>query len=161
MKKTTKKIQDLKEKVAYYASAAPKVAEAYTKKAIGKEATLEEIEFRKSRCESCVLYNLDEKTGRANCNSTKLASDEDVVLDLEFAKRAGYPLISSQGVIKIAVVGKDKYFRGCGCPMSGDLAKYTFHHSESSLELKDGKGPCPRGRWNKKSYEQWKKKKNQ
>lgn len=159
MSNLKKKAEELKDKAAYYASAAPKVAEAYAKKAIGKKATDEEVKFRKSQCKSCVLYNLNKETNVANCNPKKLAAEDDNVLDFEFVRKAGYPLVKKGGAVVATVMNTKKYVRGCGCRMNGDNAKYTFHFTDSQLELNDGTGPCPRGLWNKNNFEKWKTKK--
>ena len=156
MSNLKKKVDQLTEKAAYLASAAPKVAEAHARKAVGDQASPEIVEFRKSQCESCVLYNLNKETGSANCNDRKFAADDDTTLDLEFVRKAGYPIIKEYGVPVATMMGIKRYILGCGCSMSGDNAKYIFTFREALLEKTDGTGPCPRGRWSKNKYEKWK-----
>lgn len=115
------------------------VAKAYVNTAFNKVSE-EEINYRKSKCESCVLFD-----GRT-CNNNHLGSLDNKIITLDEAKRMMHTKVN--GVIKTAIDSENRiYYRGCGCTMAGDSAKYKFYFSKEDLSKRDGTGPCPMGKW--------------
>ena len=150
------KLQKLKEEAAYLANAVPKVADAYTKYAVGDRATDEVKQFRQHQCESCVLYTYNTEANKGNCNRNKLASSKDELLDMKFAEQAGYPFRKNNGVKVAAVVNNEIYLRGCGCRLTGTGGKWELSFNKTELDKDDGTGPCPRGRWSQDKLDKWK-----
>lgn len=154
--------ESLKEKLTRYTVAIPKVATAYIRYAIGDKANDEQQEFRKSQCESCIL--LTYKDGTHRCNPNMLApvdfKNQDDLVSLETVKKAGFTTIKPQGVLTAAIIDNKTYRRGCGCPLSGDGAKWKFSFDEQDLQRQDGTAPCPLNRWTNQEYEKWKLSKN-
>lgn len=151
---------NLKDKIKFYASALPQVAEVYGKRFIGDVATDEVQQFRKSQCEACVLFtgsNCDkEKFARRESNNGKVTEE---FFTLEQVKDNAFflQILDKNGILRVVQSPEGKrYYRGCGCPQTGVAAKWKGSFKETSLERLDGTAPCPMGKWNKKNYESWK-----
>jgi len=154
MSQLKKKLEKLKEEVAYYASAAPKVADAYIKYALGDKAEDLQKAFRQHQCETCVLYKKEDDY--AQCNPDLLANAKDETYTLDTVRKAGFPLYKEKGVIYSAVIDNQVFVRGCGCPVGGTNAKWKFSFEESDLKRGNGTAPCPRNRWINEKFEIWK-----
>lgn len=149
-------LKKLYEESKFIAAAIPKVAAAYTKKLIGDVASSEEEEFRKSQCESCPLF--DSKTCNRNLMLWESENSYELIpLKKVESKFSGFIITKdSYGNIRTATREGKTFIRGCGCEQTGESAKWKFSFDEESLNLKDGTGPCPMGKWSIENFEKWK-----
>lgn len=129
-------------------TALPKMGKAYFRSAIGDKPANEIQEFRKKKCESCVLFN------GTTCDRSRVArvnekgEDEYYVFkaiekndDVEYKK-------DKHGVIRGLIVKDQLFVRGCGCPLIGNKAKWKFSFDQADLEKTDGTAPCVLNKWN-------------
>lgn len=146
----------LKDNIKFYTAAVPKVLKAYSRKAIGEVATTEEQKFRKAQCESCVLFN------GSNCNKNIVGREEgnrNEYYELkEVENNPNFIQIKDKsGILRIVQTGDGKrYYRGCGCPLTGAAAKWKLSFSSRDLSKIDGTGPCPMGKWSEYKFKEWK-----
>ena len=153
-----KGIDKLKDSVSFVINGAPNLLKAYAKKIIGDSADTDLQQFRKEACENCRLF-----TG-SNCNKRDVATNSDEskypqAMSLDESIAIGFSSSKVHGTIRTVVSPDgDVYFRGCGCPQTGEFAKWKSSFSDSDLELKDGTAACPMGKWTTGMFNKWKEK---
>lgn len=131
--------------IRFNIAALPKVFQAYARKAIGDVATTEEQEFRKSQCETCVLFN------GQSCSKNRVATKDGKYYEFSDVENPLFAKIkdSFEVVRAVRAPNGDIYYRGCGCPQTGPHAKWKFSFTDEELSKKDGTAPCPLNRWKK------------
>jgi hypothetical protein len=101
------------------------------------------IDFRKEQCKNCSLF--DGKT----CSFNRFVSANNNKTITEEQADKAVLITETYGIKRLVLFDGDLYYRGCGC---STLDKAEYYFSESDLEKRDGTGPCPMGKWNKKSF---------
>lgn len=144
--------------IEFYITSLPNVLKAYKDTYIeGNKPENDEREFRQSKCISCPLFN------GSNCNKNLFHSNDNGI-DRIIKSSVVDEFLENENNSKIAVltydhakrprkikIGGITYYRGCGCPLTGDFAKWKLYFSKESLAKTDGLGPCPMGKWDYKN----------
>lgn len=134
--------------INFLLAGALKMAEAKFTTLVNGKPDQSVIDFRRHACMSCPL-----RTNNV-CDSAHLKSLNGETISLEEANKL--PHISDTFmVLRAAVKDGDVYYRGCGCELwdKNDVPNKLAHvFNTESLEIKDGTGPCPMGKWNKTDY---------
>jgi hypothetical protein len=147
---------DIKKTIDWAKAGLPAFADSVVNTITDGFESAETVEFRKSKCLTCKLYKEE------RCNSDIMVNSKDDVITVENAEKGNFIKYKDgdqqNGWLRAVSFGDDLYVRGCGCQLhTGEIpVKWKFRFSKERLELDNGFGDCPRGRWSEKNFEQWK-----